>query len=108
MRCEALSDTAMFRKEFMLESSRSSALQYEALRDNAQDPNWRIKPKMHLFLEMCSEDCRPNLFWTYRDEDFGGSIGHQSKMKGSWKRTSAYMQHALELFALKNREPRLV
>ena len=105
---QSLSGSSTFGTEVMQECSKGFALQYAALRDRCEDPNWRIKPKMHLFLEMCSQDCQPNLFWTYRDEDFGGSIGHQSKMKGAWKRAYAYMKHALDLFALKNQEPRMV
>ena len=105
---QTLSATTVFRHEVMEESSRKFALLYGSLRDLSQDPLWRVKPKLHLFLEMCSEDCVPSLFWTYRDEDFGGSVGHQSKMRGSWCKTSAYMKHALDLFALKNQEPRMV
>ena len=105
---QSLAESSVFRQEVLLNSSKAFALQYAALRDCSQDPLWRVKPKMHLFLEMCSQDCRPNLFWTYRDEDFGGSLGHHSRMKGSWKRTDAYMKHALQLFALKNPEPRIV
>ena len=105
---QSLSESVVFRQEVMEASSKAFALHYAALRDTSADPLWRVKPKMHLFLEMCSQNCKPNLFWTYRDEDFGGSIGHQSKMKGSWKKTFAYMKHALDLFALKNSEPRLI
>lgn len=104
---QSLSQSATFRKDVMESSSMAFALHFAALRDASEDPAWRVKPKMHLFLEMCFQDCRPNLFWTYRDEDFGGSIGHQSKMKGAWRRTFAYMKHALDLFAMKNSEPRL-
>lgn len=105
---QSLSHSATFRQEVMEDSSKAFALQYAGLRDTSEDPVWRVKPKMHLFLEMCSQDCKPNLFWTYRDEDFGGSIGHQSKMRGAWKRTYAYMKHALDLFAMKNPEPRMI
>ena len=105
---QSLSSECTFRQEVMEESSTKFALQFASLRDVSEDPLWRCMPKLHLFIEMCSQDCKPNLFWTYRDEDFGGSIGHQSRMKGCWKRTLAYMKHALDLFALKNPEPRLV
>ena len=105
---QSLSVESVFREEVLSNSSKSFALQFAALRDVNDDPKWRVKPKMHLFLEMCSQDCRPNLFWTYRDEDFGGSVGHQSKMRGCWKRTDAYMKHALHLFSMKNPEPRIV
>ena len=105
---QSLGSTPLFRQEVMDVSSKAFALHFAALRDSSEDPLWRIKPKMHLFLEMCSQDCKPNLFWTYRDEDFGGSVGHQSKMRGSWNRTYAYMKHALDLFAAKSPEPRFI
>ena len=87
------------------------ALQYVALHDFCNpldDRAWRIKPKMHLFMHITSDSSIPRLFWTYRDEDFGGSIGHQSKMRGCWKRIGAFMKHAVDLFAMKNPVPRLV
>ena len=105
---QTLSNSTVFRHEVMDDASKKFALLYGSLRDVSQDPLWRVKPKLHLFLEMCAEDCVPSLFWTYRDEDFGGSVGHQSKMKGAWKRTLAYNKRALDLFALKNQEPRMV
>ena len=105
---QSLNGSVTFVTEVMEECSKAFALQYAALRNTSEDPSWRIKPKMHLFLEMCSLPCKPNLFWTRRDEDFGGSIGHQSKMRGAWRRTYAYMKHALDLFAMKNLEPRIV
>ena len=42
---------------------------------------WRPMPKMHIFLELCSSGTEPQKFWNYRDEDFGGSVAKQSKMK---------------------------
>lgn len=105
---QCLSKDAVFKHEVLLNSSISFALQYCALRDMSEDPFWRIKPKMHRFLEMCSQDCIPNLFWTYRDEDFGGTMGHQSRMRGAWAKVKAYTQHSLDLFALQNPEPRMV
>ncbi len=57
---------------------------------------------MYLFLELCLGDCKPNLFWTYRDEDLGGSSGHQNKSRGSFKMAHAYMKNALNLLAMKN------
>lgn len=104
----SLSESSVFRQEVLENSSKAFALQYAALRDCSQDPAWRVKPKMHLFLELCSQNCRPNMFWTYRDEDFGGSVAHQNKMRGCWKRTDAFMKHALNMFAMKNPEPRMV
>lgn len=47
-----------------------------------------IKPKMHLFQELCEmQDTRPAMHWTYRDEDFGGSLVSLGKRRGG-KRTA--------------------
>ena len=105
---QSLSKTSVFAHETLLHSSIAFALQFSTLSDITPGALWRVKPKMHRFLELCMDDCHPNLFWTYRDEDFGGSLGHQSKMKGSWNKASSFMQHGLDLFALKNPEPRIL
>jgi hypothetical protein len=105
---QSMSSEAIFPEEVLLDSSIAFALQFSTLDAITQDPFWRVMPKMHRFLELCSDSCMPNLFWTYRDEDFGGSVAHQSKMRGAWKKTSSYMRHALNLFALGNDEPRIM
>ena len=57
-------------------ASRTFCLQYAALRQFHEGTCfWRIKPKFHLFQELCemTRSC-PSASWTYRDEDFGGSL----------------------------------
>ncbi len=63
----SLSESRVFRQEVLDNSSKAFALQCVALRDCSDDPAWGIKPKMHIFLEMCPQNGSPNLFWTYRD-----------------------------------------
>ena len=100
---------ALYRKEVFEESSRLFAQQYYALfLAVGNGVAWRVKPKMHLFLELCSEDTQPNLFWTYRDEDFAGTVARQCKMRGSWKKLSSFSGHALNMYCMKNKPPRLV
>ena len=43
---------------------------------------FRVKPKMHLFLELCISGSKPSLSWTYRDEDFGGTAAQLSRRRG--------------------------
>jgi hypothetical protein len=45
---------------------------------------WTIKPKLHMMQEMIEmeEECRPNLYWNYRNEDFGGAMAAMSKGSG--------------------------
>ena len=71
--------------------------------------SFKAKPKTHLFLELCSQPgVVPNASWCYRDEDFGGPVARQSKMRGRWRDLTAYSQHAFDLFFIKNDIPRLV
>ena len=100
---EALSHSAIFH------SSKVFAAQYGALwAAHGHSASWRPMPKMHLFLELCSAGTEPQKLWNYRDEDFGGSVARQSRMKGSWKRVSAYCKHGLDMFKMKNKAPRIV
>ena len=63
---------------------------------------------MHLFLELCSSGTEPQKFWCYRDEDFGGSVARQAKMKGCWRMIRAFSKHALDLFRMKQQVPRIL
>ena len=57
--------------------------------------DWRVKPKLHMWLEACGACTDPNsddvcigntgcptLTWTYRSEDFGGSTARQAWRRG--------------------------
>ena len=47
---------------------------------------FHVKPKLHLMQELCEmQASRPALHWTYRDEDFGGSIAQLGKRRGGNK-----------------------
>ena len=94
--------------EALYQSSKSFALQYGALHAYGKTVAWKPKPKMHMFLELCAQGSEPQKFWNYRDEDFGGSVARQSKMKGSWKQMSAFSKHGLDMFRMKNKFPRIV
>ena len=99
----------LFRHEVLQSSSTAFALQYDACFRLAGDGiAWRVKPKMHLFLELCHQETEPNLFWCYRDEDFGGTVAKSAKMKGMWKKLSSFSGHSLDMFAMKNDAPRLL
>jgi hypothetical protein len=90
-------------------SSKRFAHQFNALwHAHGKGAKFRPMPKMHMFLELCSSRTEPSKFWCYRDEDFGGSVSRQSRMKGRWKKLSAFCRHALNLFRMKNSAPRMV
>ena len=43
---------------------------------------YALKPKMHLFQELCSQGIRPSQSWLYREEDFGGSLAEMAHKEG--------------------------
>lgn len=89
--------------------SKKFCLGYKALRLHSSNKDWKVKPKMHQFVEMCSGHSKPNMSWTYRDEDYGGSIAQLCRIKGGkWMKVSSYCSKALILFKTRNKIPRIV
>ena len=43
---------------------------------------FHVTPKLHLFQHMAESGSLPSRCWTYRDEDFGGSVAAVSRRKG--------------------------
>ena len=72
------------------------------------DTLWRLKPKLHLFAELTqmSHSC-PSLFWTYRDEDFGGFVAGLSRRLGGSNNTAATSFNLLSRFRAKHQLPLL-
>lgn len=91
-------------------ASEDFATQYKALRAaSGASKEWVIKPKMHQFLELCASASAPALSWTYRDEDYGGSIAQLCRVKGgAWSKVSSYCRRVLVLFRTQNDVPRIV
>jgi hypothetical protein len=99
----------LFCHDALYNSAKNFAIQYNALHEAyGSGVPWRPMPKMHMFLELCSAGTEPQKFWNYRDEDFGGSVAEQSKMKGRWKNLSAFAAHGLDMFKMKNLAPRIM
>jgi hypothetical protein len=69
------------------------ALLYVSLEKEKHDAGiqkrWKVKPKLHMFLELCGHVClqsergNPRNFWTYADESHGGSM-KRSFLSGSY------------------------
>ena len=81
------------------------AIQYVALHDflNPDDDKaWRIKPKLHLWLHITSDNSVPRLTWTYRDEDFGGSVARMARRRGNLLRCSSTSSETLSRFKISN------
>ena len=71
---------------------------------------FHIKPKMHLFQELCEESgpTQPAAHWTYRDEDFGGSIVGLARCRGGPKTPGATGHRVLSRFRARYRFPQIV
>ena len=94
----ALSSTCADADAVMREHSTKFALQYVALHDhlNGDDERvFRIKPKLHFFLHLCSDGGRPSKHWCYRDEDFGGSVARAARRRGGMRRPQATSNRVL-------------
>ena len=99
---DALSSASIFFADTLREESKEFALQYVALRAIETDAKlWKVKPKLHIFVEICSEGSKPATFWTYRDEDVGGSVAKTSKRSGGNKGVQAYSHNTLSRFLIK-------
>ncbi len=84
------------------------ALQLVALEAVGAPLAWRVKPKVHLWLELCQEGIDATSTWTYRDEDFGGFLAQLSKRRGGKLTVAAASSSFLRRFLMKQPVPRLV
>ena len=89
-------------------ASSKFAQHMQALAQTSNGVRWRLKPKMHMFLELAFEGSKPNRSWTYRDEDNGGYVSKLSRIRGGWHKPKTYTSKVLYLFAVHNRIPRIV
>ena len=81
------------------------AIQYVGLHDYlnaADDKAWRIKPKLHMFLRITSDSSVPRLTWTYRDEDFGGSVAMMARRRDHLLRCCSTSSTCLARFKMAN------
>ena len=105
---KSLSDDRIFYHASLTEHSTAFALQAVALAQaHAGTRLWRIKPKLHLFLELCSEGTKPTRCWTYRDEDLGGSCVQLWKPRGGGRTAATAGVNVLRKFAARHLVPRL-
>ena len=76
------------------------------LEEVAEEPNWRLKPKAHLMQEMCEmSQVNPTKHWTYRDEDFGGTMAAMARVRGGRGSAKVAGQNVLLKFQAKCKLP---
>ena len=84
-----------------------SSLEREA-HANGSDTNWRMKPKVHMFQELCTSTSvshgSPELFWTYMDESWCGAMAKASKRRGGQKHVATVPFRLLTRFCALNKD----
>ena len=106
---DALSGESADWHEVLPRESRKFAAQAVALETSSRKKkHWRVKPKMHIFLELCCGDEKPSLFWAYRDEDFGGTCARLARRRGGLLRPRATSGNVLGRFLMKSTVPRIL
>ena len=72
------------------------------------EKRWQMRPKMHLFMELCAEEGPPSSSWNYREESFGGSVSRQAHHRGGLASPLSMSRSMLTKFCSKESLPRLV
>ena len=106
--CYDMLSSASFSVENMQVNSLKFCLLYVALESHSPDM-FHIMPKLHMFQELTqmSRSC-PSLFWTYRDEEFGGTVAQLSRRRGGSNNPRATAESLLNKFRAKHQVPSLV
>lgn len=81
--CYGCLSEATYNAQVLKTNCRKFCLLWTAVETQSVGTLWRFKPKFHIWQELCEEsDCRPSTCWTYRDEDFGGSVAKLARRRG--------------------------
>ena len=112
---EQLSSQAPFSGDLLAEHSKRFCLLYCALEKalGADGKHFRVKPKLHMLQELAemtlpSHGVKPSTFWTYRDEDFGGSLAAMHRRRGGPVKPRSVAAAVLLKFCAGNRLPCIV
>ena len=82
----------------MWEAGYGLAQLYKRLHAASVDPDWRPKPKLHLMLHLCDSRHEAAKTWSYRDEDFAGTIAAMAKNVGGIQTPAAFGGRILVAF----------
>ena len=105
--CYTCLTRATFDHLILKEESRKLCILLVAL-EKASPNNrlWRVMPKLHLFQEMCEmQEVCPSTCWTYRDEDFGGTLMQVGRRRGGSNNCKATATNCLLKFMANNPLP---
>ena len=104
-----ISHKETFSADLLSQASRKFCLLYVEVERFCQQRPFRIKPKMHMWQELCEMHIgtRPSLYWTYRDEDFGGTLARMSRRRGGRSSLRSVGNSVLDRFAGKHDVPDL-
>ena len=71
---------------------------------------WRVKPKLHMWLELCdlTDGADPALTWTYRDEDLGGAVAQMGRRRGGKFSAERVGRNTLQRFCFRHPFPYIV
>ena len=100
---QSLSEESILHADVSRVASTKFALLYVALNERFHEVNdkmWRLKPKLHLFLHICSDSSQPSRHWNYRDEDYGGMVSRLAKRRGGLLSPCALSRQVLNRFAI--------
>ena len=110
-KCYEQLSPAVFHSPTLQESCRKLCGLYIGLGDHYDNGfSFRFKPKWHLFQELCemSGDLCPSTAWTYRDEDFGGSLAKLARRRGGLNSAATSGHLVLQKFCARHTVPALV
>ena len=104
--CYDMLSTSKYSSEVLASSRKRFCVLYGALESASPFPYWRVKPKFHLFQELCEFDsvC-PSTCWTYRDEDFGGSVAAAARSRGGFANQASAAYKVLTKFRARHNVP---
>jgi hypothetical protein len=67
---------------------------------------WWARPKLHLFQELCELDnTKPANHWTYREEDFGGTLVGLARSRGGARQPGTVGRQVLLKFIARHKVP---
>ena len=100
-KCYSCLSSDNFDHQVMLDSSVRFARQFVALEQAHGGKFFKVKPKLHLFLELASGINKPSTCWTYRDEDFGCSCARMSRRRGGLLNATSTSASLIARFRIK-------